>query len=53
VGVLPLRNSWAVRRLCRQRVSLHHDHLLEVRRDRSCGREPTYAGADHYGLPAN
>ena len=53
VGVLPLRNSRAVRRLCGQCVPLHHDHLLEVLGDRSCGREPAHAGADHDGLLAN
>jgi hypothetical protein len=53
MGVLALGNARAVRGLRGQCVSLHHDHLLEVRRDRSCGRESAHAGTDHDGLPAN
>jgi hypothetical protein len=53
MGVPPLGNARAVRGLRGQGVSLHHDHLLEMPGDRSCGCEPADAGTDHDDLLAN
>jgi hypothetical protein len=47
-----LRRARSMRRMIGQPVPFQHDHLLEMVRQRTSGREAAHAGSDHHGLPA-
>ena len=47
-----LRRTRAMRRRIGEQVPFHDDHLLEMLRERTRGREAAHAGSDHQRLPA-